>query len=149
MIKRFVLKIMNSNKSKLNLFEQNRHKANHIFQYKCCSKTWWGSIKNNKCKKCNKEVVKLPLSKMIGIGWFKCQCGRKYAGFCRGDVTSKCHGCQQENLASFIVPGDEAHNKEKSNGNAHHCAMCHGVGNCPIVESVSRIGGIKKNNFYK
>ena len=70
-----------------------------------------------------------------GIGWFKCKCGRKYAGFSRGDVMSKCHGCQTKNLPLFIVSGNEASKREHSN-NSHHCELCKGnSGSCPIVHA--------------
>lgn len=94
----------------MNSFEEflkAQNKSLFIHQYKCkCSKKyWWGSNSNNICKRCKKVNVYLDLKKMIGIGWFECKCGRKYAGFSRGDVSSKCHICQDENYPSFIVPG--------------------------------------------
>jgi hypothetical protein len=74
---------------------------------------------------------------MIGIGWFQCACGRRYAGFCQGNITSKCHGCLKENLALFIVPGDKADKDEETKEKkAHYCAACQGSDHCPIVEKV-------------
>ena len=77
-------------------FEKNKSKSRFIHQYKCrCSpKRWWGSATSNICNKCGKTVAYLDLKNTIGIGWFECSCGRIYAGFAQGDITSKCHGCQ-------------------------------------------------------
>ena len=118
-------------------FEENQRKSLHIVQFKCkCSNSWWGSLKNNTCRKCKKSnATKLPLEQMIGIGWFHCKCGRKYAGFCKGSVSSKCHGCQTENFASFILPGDKAAKEEKTD-KSHYCNACKGNGTCPIVNSI-------------
>ena len=135
-------------------FEESRRKSLHIHQYKCkCSiKRWWGSNANNKCKKCGQTVEHLELKKTIGIGWFECICGRRYAGFCQGDVTSKCHGCQKENYASFIVPGDKA-DKEDDNPDKknHYCAVCKGGEHCPIVEKVKaqRSGQQQLKGFFR
>ena len=118
-------------------FEKNRIKSMHIHQYKCkCSNTWWGPSANNKCRQCGKATGKLPLNKMTGIGWFECACGRKYAGFCKGDIPSKCHGCQVQNLASFVLPGEKASKDDESAKKTHCCAVCEGSGHCPIVASI-------------
>ena len=83
-----------------------------------------------------KEVLqKLPFNKMIGIGWFECECGRTYKGKARGDVTSKCHNCQAENLPSFILPGDSA-KKEQPTDKRHYCSECKGSANCPISSQI-------------
>ena len=121
-------------------YKEAHEKSLHIFQFKCnCSRnTWWGSNANNKCKRCGKTVEKLELEQTIGIGWFDCSCGRQYAGFSRGNVTSKCHKCQAENYPSFIVPGDEAENKNKKDKKAHYCAICKGSYNCPIVAEAKK-----------
>ena len=87
-------------------FEDSRRKAQFVYQHKCkCSdnKRWWGTIANNKCRNCQATVKPLDLKEMVGVGWFECRCERRYARFCRGDVTSKCHGCNKENYPSFIV----------------------------------------------
>ena len=78
---------------------------------------------------------------MIGIGWFVCPCGRKFAGFSKGDVTSKCHGCQTELYPSFIVPGESAENKEGKPKKAHYCNACKGGSYCPIVEAAKKRAG--------
>lgn len=118
-------------------FEKNRIKSQFIHQFKCpCSNhRWWGSSAKNKCNNCKSTVEPLDLKKTIGIGWFQCKCGRRYAGFCQGSVSSKCHTCQTENFALFIVPGDKADKEENASieKNAHYCAACHGNGDCPIV----------------
>ena len=75
---------------------------------------------------------------MIGIGWFQCRCRRTYAGFSRGDVTSKCHGCQVENLPSFILPGDKANKDEKSD-KKHFCNACKGSNDCPVIAEFKRL----------
>ena len=118
-------------------FSQQQEKSLYIHQYQCtCSKNrWWGSQKNNVCKRCNKKCEALELEKMIGIGWFSCQCGRKYAGFSQGNVTSKCHGCQKENFPLFIVPGEKA-NKYDRSMNHHYCERCKGGKDCPIVNKI-------------
>ena len=118
-------------------FEESKIKSSFIHQYKCkkCKNTWWGKSINNSCKGCNEIVEKLPLTQMIGVAWFECPCGRRYAGFCRGDVTSKCHVCEKKNLPLFIVPGDKVEGKKTY---SHHCSMCNGSGHCPIVASAQR-----------
>lgn len=120
-------------------FSEQQEKSLYIHQFQCsCSKNrWWGALKNRTCRSCNKACEPLKKEKMIGIGWFSCKCGRKYAGFSQGNVTSKCHGCQTENLPAFIVPGEKA-NKDEKTANTHYCAMCHGKGTCPIVEKIKR-----------
>ncbi len=116
-------------------FEKNRQRSLHIHQYKCkcSSERWWGSEKNNKCKYCKKIVNYLDLKSTIGIGWFQCPCGRRYAGFSRGDVTSKCHKCNTENYPLFIVSGDKAEG-DKPKKETHFCAKCEGRDGCPIVK---------------
>ena len=63
-------------------FQEAQKKSQFIHQYKCkCSpKRWWGSNANNVCNKCNAKNKHLDLKNTIGIGWFKCLCGRVYAG---------------------------------------------------------------------
>jgi hypothetical protein len=119
-------------------FEKSRQKSFHIAQYtcKCTGRLWWNSKTNNICRNCNQPATRLTLRETIGIGWFQCACGRRYAGFCQGNVTSKCHGCQKENLALFIVPGDKADREDREKRNTHYCAVCKGEGGCPIVEKV-------------
>jgi hypothetical protein len=129
-----------------NEFDEAERKSQFIFQYKCScnSKVWWGAAKNNACKRCDKIVDRLPLEKMIGVGWFECACGRKFAGFCKGSVNSKCHGCGSQLLPSFIVPGDDASKTDKKGDRkTHHCAVCNGQGRCPIVEAAMSRGGRK------
>eukprot|EP01029_Cantina_marsupialis_P026246 TRINITY_DN69_c0_g1_i1.p1 TRINITY_DN69_c0_g1~~TRINITY_DN69_c0_g1_i1.p1 ORF type:complete len:135 (+),score=28.46 TRINITY_DN69_c0_g1_i1:122-526(+) len=113
-------------------FSTAKEKSEWLFQYKCCRKEWWGSFKNNTCKKCHSVVEKLPLPQMTGIGWFRCTCGRTFAGYIRGDVKSKCHSCGTESLAQFIVPSDKD-SPSKDGKHSHHCAVCKGSGYCPIV----------------
>ena len=125
-------------------YQEAFEKSLHIFQFKCtnkrCSqKVWWGSMKNQMCRNCGRQANKLDLEQTIGIGWFKCQCGRKYAGFSRGDVTSKCHGCHMENYAEFIVPGDRANQDEKKPDKQHYSNICKGDNDCPIVEEALRV----------
>lgn len=111
-----------------------RQKSLYIFQYKHCSKSWWGAAGNNTCRRCKKTVNKLPLESMIGIGWFECPCGRTFAGFCRGNVKSPCNACMSHLLPSFIVPGDDAAGSKKKA--MHSCSVCRGCPPCPIVEAV-------------
>ena len=126
-------------------YEEAERKSHYIVQYKCCGNTWWGTSKNT-CRRCKKSGKVVPFNAMIGIGWFTCVCGRKFAGFCRGgtcllyyiisltkqDVTSKCHGCNTECFADFIVPGEKASGK---GGKSHYCAKCRGSLGCPIVNA--------------
>lgn len=123
-------------------FKEVQRKSRFIHQYKCsdCHNTWWGASKNNICRDCSTATNPLPLSKMVGVGWFQCPCSRRYAGFIRGNVTAKCHSCNNENLPLFIVPGDDA-GKQEDRKHAHYCAVCRGIGTCPIVESAKRHGG--------
>jgi hypothetical protein len=123
----------------MDCFEEAQKKSHYIVQYKCCG-TWWGASKNNKCRDCGETVAPLPLWKMVGVGWFQCSCSRVYAGFIRGNVTSKCHSCNTENLPSFIVPGDDAARAEGKAKKAHYCAVCRGQGSCPIVASAKANG---------
>ena len=124
-------------------FKEQRNKSRNLHQYECCKKRWWGDyVGANMCGTCNSMVKMLPLLKMVGIGWFKCKCGRKYAGFSRGDVTSKCHGCEVENLPSFILPGDSA-KKLQSTDKRHYCSACEGSYPCPIINEN------QKNNYQQ
>ena len=75
---------------------------------------------------------------MIGIGWFECICGRIYAGFSRGDITSKCHICLTENLPFEIRRGYRADKGEETD-KSHFCNACKGKGDCPIVEQVKQL----------
>ena len=120
-------------------FEEKFNRSKYIHQFECdCGNMWWGTNKNKKCRKCRKNVKRLPLEEMSGIGHFFCECGRKYAGFSFGDVTSKCHACKYENYPLFILPGDKAH-KDKNKKRKHHfCAVCRGSNNCPVVEEIKR-----------
>jgi len=122
-------------------FKAAREKSDHIVQYRCCKKTWWGGSRNNTCFTCKRTVEPLPLQKMIGVAWFKCPCNRIYAGFCRGNVTSECHGCHKKNLPLFIVPGDDASNPENKKKSYHSCSVCSGCGNCPIVQRARKSAG--------
>ena len=128
-------------------FDVNLIKSRNLHQYKCCRHVWWGGTTNNTCKDCKEEVEKLPLNKMIGIGWFECVCGRRYAGFSRGDVSSKCHGCEVENFAAFIIPGDKA-NKDEKTDKSHYCNACKGANDCPIVAQANRSSN-DKNKFRR
>jgi hypothetical protein len=132
----------NEKKSKTSLYKEFNKafkRSKYIFQFKCyyCrKKPWWGPIKNKICFTCGEVAEKLKLEARIGIGWFKCRCGRIYAGFSQGDVTSKCHGCQIENYPKFIVRGNKASKNEKTNKH-HYCDICKGNrNNCPIVNEV-------------
>lgn len=133
-------------------YEDAFKKSLKIFQfecnsYKCKGKRWWGSMMNQICKNCMETAKKLKLEETIGIGWFKCKCGRRYAGFSRGDVASACHGCKMENYPEFIVSGDRASHEEKSTDKKHNCAECEGGYHCPIVEEARRINGLKRKDF--
>ena len=77
---------------------------------------------------------------MIGIGWFQCDCKRIFAGFCRGNVPSKCHGCNRDVDVAFIVEGNDAGDAERTE-QRHHCNACLGRGHCPVVEEAKRISG--------
>lgn len=79
---------------------------------------------------------------MIGIGWFKCDCGRIFAGFCRGNVPSKCHTCHRDVMAAFVVEGDNA-GKSEATERKHQCNACFGRKHCPIVEEAKRISGAR------
>ena len=75
---------------------------------------------------------------MIGIGWFECECGRTYRGFSRGDITSKCHNCQTENLPYFIGKGKRA-DKGMKTDNSHYCNACKGKDDCPILNQFQQV----------
>ena len=75
---------------------------------------------------------------MLGIGIFKCKCGRTYRGFSRGDITSKCHICQTENLPFDIRRGKRP-DKGEVTDKSHYCNACKGKENCPIVEQVKEL----------
>lgn len=124
-------------------FEENRLKSLYLKQFECnkCKRRWWNGGQSSECNRCKVNGSKLPLEKTIGIGWFECKCGRRYAGFSQGDVTSKCHGCQTENLPQFIVPGDKADKDDNNTKKAHYCAACRGGHHCPIVEEARVFGG--------
>ena len=130
-------------------FKEQRVKSRNLHQYTCCQKRWWGDATANICGICRRRVDRLPLNKMIGIVWFKCKCGRKYAGFSRGDVTSKCHGCHAENLPSFILPGDKA-NKNENSDKKHFCSACKGSNDCPVIAEYQSLKNknVSSNTLY-
>ncbi len=121
-------------------FNESLAESLHLHQFKCCSKRWWGNGNNSTCFRCHRNVSKLPFTQMIGIGWFECKCKRVYAGFSRGNVTSKCHVCSEENLPLFIVRGERADREDKDSDKQHYCNVCKGHEDCPIVEEVKRNG---------
>ncbi|KAF0736830.1 hypothetical protein Ae201684P_000172 [Aphanomyces euteiches] len=114
-------------------FLEAQEKSTWIEQFYCkpCKNGWWGV--STTCRKCGKTRTALPLEQQSGIGWFECACGRKFAGFCRGNVRSVCHECGEKSLPSFVVPGDNASKRGK---HKHNCEMCHGNHDCPIVASL-------------
>ena len=123
----------------INDFCGNLIKSLYSYQYECigCNKRRWGNLNHDSCKNCKNKVKILPFIEMIGIGWFVCKCRRIYAGFSRGNVTSKCHGCQKENLPYFIVEGDDPKGYEETK-NFHYCSKCKGSNKCPIVAQARR-----------
>ena len=124
-------------------YVEAKERSNYICQYKCsCRNKWWGTESNNQCKSCGKTVTKLPFGQMIGVGWFHCDCGRVFAGFIRGNVSSDCHGCKKKIFPEFIVPGDDAAGTERKS--THSCNMCNGNGSCPIVMSAKSGSGRRR-----
>ncbi len=116
-------------------FQKGLKKSKYIFQFECsrCDQNWWGGRSHNTCKSCRRTAKIRPFKDMVGVGWFVCDlCLRKFSGFAKGNVTSKCHRCNVEVTASFIIPGDNVSNK-KENSNSHYCNVCRGVPPCPIV----------------
>ena len=95
-------------------------------------------------RECSSIRSPLPLSEMVGVAWFQCNCGRKFAGFCKGNVTSKCHNCSKEVKPAFIVPGDDA--ASSSRKFSHCCSVCQGSGACPIVAQARESAG--KRRFH-
>jgi hypothetical protein len=128
-------------------FLEARRKSRWIGQFECSnqrcrsSKKWWGAKnKDQHCCKCRQQGVLVPFEETIGIGWFKCgSCSRRFAGFCRGDVLSKCLPCKKPLTAEFIVPGNRAAGPKKKK--KHNCEACHGHRPCPIVEEALALGG--------
>jgi hypothetical protein len=120
-------------------YVEAKRKARWIKQFKCCNperkkeRRWWGPAQNSQCLRCRKTGTIVPFEEMIGVGWFHCPspCGRLFAGFCKGEVQSKCHKCNTRLTAQFIVPGTGAGSKKE---HTHHCEVCLGVAPCPIVE---------------
>jgi hypothetical protein len=128
-------------------FLEARRKSRWIGQFECSnrrcrsSKKWWGAKnKDQHCRKCRSQGVLVPFEETVGIGWFKCGlCNRKFAGFCRGNIQSKCLVCEVLLTAEFIVPGNRAAGPKKKND--HHCEACHGQRPCPVVEEALALGG--------
>jgi hypothetical protein len=118
-------------------YKQAFQKSKRVVAYECqrCCNHWWGNSSNNTCHRCQKTTNQLPLQRMIGVGWFSCPCGRLFAGFSKGNVTSKCLKCHTEVFPSFIVPSDEAQNPNGKEKKTHYCNVCKGRDNCPIVEA--------------
>ena len=112
-------------------FEESLEKSLNTHQYSCCGHRWWKNGDNSKCNECQQTCQYLSLEETVGIGWFECLCGRKFAGFCRGDVASRCHKCDSHILPSFIVPGKKI---KRKTDDTHECDMCDGSGECPIVD---------------
>ena len=130
------------------VFGQQQNNSKYCFQYECCGERWWGGYTKNKCRECEKTVQKLPLEQIVGIGWFKCECSRIYAGFSRGDVTSKCFACNTENLPKFIQRGNNPRKKENT-GNSHNCNQCKGSNRCPIVAQARQYSSNLRSAFGK
>ena len=103
-----------------------------MLEFQCgrCQRTWWGTQRNKTCKRCNVEAPKVPFEKRVGLGHFKCTCGRNFVGVARGDVKSKCHGCNALVSPWAIEPPGEMKRKSSL---SHNCELCHGEGYCPLM----------------
>jgi hypothetical protein len=126
-------------------FKEARNISKVTSQYKCCrydTHVWWGGNHemDSVCDQCGSYGEKLHKFEMIGIGWFQCDCKRIFAGFCRGNVPSKCHGCNRDVDAAFVVEGNNAGDAERTE-QRHECNACLGRGHCPVVEEAKRISG--------
>lgn len=115
-----------------------KSQSTHLFECQDCCRVFWVDMSGDRdydtqCPDCNGDAFGYG-GPSIGIGWFKCECGRIFAGFCKSDVPSKCHGCQREVLAAFVTEGDRADKKDGAKKKQHHCNVCRGDGTCPVVE---------------
>ena len=121
----------------------------NIIQYKCstCQIYKWGRLGSKPncqvCSRCKAPVKIVPREKWVGLGHFRCLCGRTFVGKARKVVHSKCYACGNLCLPWKIRPMGEV--KRKSDL-THHCELCHGSGSCPIAGNTSpfRYGAGKK-----
>lgn len=97
--------------------------------YTCCGRVWWGGPRNRQCNRCHRDGADVPFGKRVGLGHFRCECGRTFVGFGRGDVRSKCHGCQRLVLPHAMEPPGQV---EAKSSLKHHCELCGGRGRCPL-----------------
>ena len=64
----------------------------------------------------------------VGIGTFKCSCGRQYTVRCKRNDTARCFNCGKGNYPSRF--GSPRRIERKTNSK-HECSQCNGRGNCP------------------
>lgn len=80
-------------------FEEAREKARNVCRYRCdhCDNAqpfWAAKRVIPRCRDCDRVCRRVLFAQTVGIGWFQCRgCHRRFAGFIRGDLTSKCHEC--------------------------------------------------------
>ena len=122
-------------------YREAKHKSKVTSQYKCIrclDQYWWGDNGeyDDICGKCGDHGEKLNKSEMIGIGWFRCECGKIFAGFCKGCIASKCFKCDRDVLPAFVVEGDDAGQQTEKK---HQCNACEGRGRCPVIEQAKAI----------
>ena len=125
-------------------FKEARERSKHCLQSQCdsCSTLYWMDERDEDtvytCPKCGCDGYGISPSDYVGIGWFKCDCKRIFAGFSKANVTSKCHGCYREILPLFVVKGDSAGDAERTK-RTHKCNACVGPNECPVVNAAKRV----------
>jgi hypothetical protein len=103
----------------------------NLINFSCkCGNEWWGGMRNDECRRCKKTGKHIPFEKRVGLGYFRCDCGRTFVGKAGGDVRSKCHGCDKLNLPYAIEPMGEV---KKKSTLTHNCELCKGRGECPVA----------------
>jgi hypothetical protein len=114
--------------------------AKTTVQFECdaCRHVWWGDKHETMCDQCDHDGTVLDKRDTVGLGWFKCDCNRMFAGYCRGNMSSQCHQCKQDVWPSYVVPDDAFKGPDAGKNNKHQCAACHGRGVCPIVEAAKQ-----------
>ncbi len=136
------MKLIGAMAKRITSFQEAMQRSKFIFQYECpeCDEMWWGNLLNKSCKDCKDDIGlsikgrKLDLNEMVGIGWFKCDCGRTFSSFVAEGVKCKCHACGKASTPACVVSGDDPSNATKSGAKSSHwCSLCNGNGFCSAV----------------
>jgi hypothetical protein len=113
--------------------------AKFVVEFKCSSRncgrrTWWGSpSKAGNCR-CGKPAAAVPLGQQVGLGWFRCTCGRTWASVAKGSGWCDCKAasCGKRISPDFFTAPDKG-GPSGPKKQTHSCSLCHGNGSCPLL----------------